>query len=386
MIRCLAVCFLALFLCFILRNSAAAQAFTLQQVMSAPFPSDLETAPVGGSFLWIYNQDGHRNIWVAEPSGSGYTLRRVTHDVADDGIEIGEISWTPDAQHIVYVRGGDLEFPERPSPNPALLPQGVQQDIWIVNADGTGTRMLAPGRNPVISTNGSAIAHILDDQIWTLDLRDSPAKPTQLFHGRGRPRSLTWSPNGQYLAWSSNRGDHAFIGVFSFATQMLAYLDPSTEIDIDPVWSPDSRQIAFIRIPPHTSGVTFKPRRTGVPWSIRIADVATGEGHQIWIAHGGPGSIFHGTESDHQLFWTADNRIVFPRGRHGLAASLLSPHQRWAGHRPYPRRLRRRLRYLQPRPPHPRLLLQPERYRPPPSLAGFRRPRFTPPAYPRRWT
>jgi len=156
------------------------------------------------------------------------------------------------------------------------------------------------------------MAYIDNDQVWTLDLRNPTAKPAQLFHGRGRPGSLTWSPNGQYLAWASGRGDHGFIGVFNFGTHMLSYLDPSTEIDHDPAWSPDSRSVAFLRLPSHTPGVDFRPHRSGPPWSIRIADVATGLGRQIWISHPGPGSVFRGVESGRPLFWAADNRIVFP--------------------------------------------------------------------------
>jgi hypothetical protein len=78
------------------------------------------------------------------------------------------------------------------------------------------------------------------------------------------------------------------------------------------VWSPDSKQIAFVRIPPDTSGVDFKPRRSAQPWSIRVADVKTGEGHPVWHAHEGQGSVFHGTETEQQLFWSAGGHIVFP--------------------------------------------------------------------------
>ena len=304
--------FAASLACLLPAPRAAAQGFTLEQVMSAPFASDLQASPAGGRFLWIANEQGRRNIYVAEPNGAAYSVHRVTSDNADDGIEIGDVAWTPDGQRVVFVRGGDFEFPERPPANPAMLPQGVEQDIWIVSAQGGDARMLAPGRAPAVSPDGSAIAFLDRDQVWTLDLRDPKAKPVQLFHGRGRPGSLAWSPDGRSLAFVSSRGDHAFIGLYTFAGPSLAYLDPSTEIDRDPIWSPDGRAIAFVRIPPGTGGVDFKPRRSGQPWSIRVVDVASGKGREVWRAHDGPGSLFRDTESGEQLFWTADDRIVFP--------------------------------------------------------------------------
>jgi dipeptidyl aminopeptidase/acylaminoacyl peptidase len=312
MMQRLAVCVCGFLLSAVGAAPAGAQSFTLQQVLSAPFSSGLQAAPAGGRFLWIANQEGRRNIWVAEASGSAYTVHRVTSDDADDGIDVGDIVWTPDGEHIIYVRGGDLEFPEKPSPNPALLPQGVEQDIWMVGVHGGDARKLAQGRAPAVSPDGNTIAFLSSDQIWTLDLRDAAAKPVQLFHGRGGLGSLEWSPDGKYLAFASRRGDHGFVGVYSFADQSLRYLDPSTEIDREPVWSPDSRAIAFVRIPPDTSGVDFKPQRSAQPWSIRVVDVATGEGHPVWHAHEGTGSVFHETESEHQLFWSAGGHIVFP--------------------------------------------------------------------------
>jgi len=84
------------------------------------------------------------------------------------------------------------------------------------------------------------------------------------------------------LAFGNARGDHSFIAVYDLATKQLRYLDPSVDRDSEPVWSADSKQIAFIRIPTSRVASAFGPKRIGDPWSIRMADVKTGTGREIW--------------------------------------------------------------------------------------------------------
>jgi dipeptidyl aminopeptidase/acylaminoacyl peptidase len=295
----------------------AAQTFTLPQVMSAPFSSELSASPKGQRFVWVSDQQGKRNLWLADSSGdSHYEAHALTRYDADDGLEIGDVVWAPDGGAVIYVRGGDFEFPEKPAPNPAMLKDGVEQDIWAVPVHGGEPHKLASGRAPAISPDGKTLAYLFKDQIWTLKLArdrvDSRFKPAPLFEGRGIPGSLAWSPDGSALAFVSRRGDHSFIGVFSFAANTLSYLDPGTEEDSEPTWSPDSSQIAFLRVPPDTTGIDFKPRRTAQPWSIRIVDIASGQSHEAWRGLEGKGSVFHDLATGSQLYWTADNRLVFP--------------------------------------------------------------------------
>jgi len=114
------------------------------------------------------------------------------------------------------------------------------------------------------------------------------------------------------LAFVSNRQDHSLIGVYDFAGHSLHYLDPSVDLDQSPVWSPDGTQIAFIRIPASEHERIFEPERTGVPWSIRVADAATGQGREVWKAQEGPGSVFRGVVSQNQLQWADGNLLIFP--------------------------------------------------------------------------
>lgn len=291
----------------------AEKQFTLQQVMSAPFNSDLVAAPKRNKFAWISNVEGRRNIWVAEPSGDGYASRAITNYTQDDGQEISGLQWSSDGESIVYVRGSDPDSSEKMSANPALVPQGVEQDVWLVSLDGGTPRKLGPGNSPAVSLRGDVVAWVLDGQIWSLNLKDADAKPAQLLHTQGTCGTLRWSPDGSALAFVSDRSSHSFVGVYSFAANTLEYLDPGTDHDRYPMWSPDGSQIAFVRVPYYKEESFDEPHRVaGQPWSIRIADVATGQGHLLWKADAGPGSFFQEIAGSYQVFWGADDHLVFP--------------------------------------------------------------------------
>ena len=64
-------------------GASAQQRFTLEQVMSAPFASDLVAARRGNSVAWIVNQCGARNVGGA--SGPSWQGRPLTTYRDDDG-------------------------------------------------------------------------------------------------------------------------------------------------------------------------------------------------------------------------------------------------------------------------------------------------------------
>jgi Tol biopolymer transport system component len=142
--------------------AAPTKSFTLEQIMSAPFPTDLTAAPKGGTVAWVLDQNGARNIWVAE--APDYKGRRLTNYRDDDGQEIAQIAWTPDGRSIVFVRGGDFET-FQDNPNPASLPEGVEQDIWIIPVSGGTPRKIAEGSQPAASPNGSQIAFLKKNEV-----------------------------------------------------------------------------------------------------------------------------------------------------------------------------------------------------------------------------
>src|SRR5437764_9650654 len=290
--------------------------FTIDRAMSPPFPDELVAAPGrSGAVAWVFNARGARNIWVAAPPD--YRGKAVTTYSDDDGQELADLRWTPDARAIVYARsGGPNQKGEYP--NPHSLVTGVEQAVWVAAATGGAPRRVGEGHSPAVSPKGDRVAFLRHGQVWWASLSDTAAQPEQLMHVRGSARSLRWSPDGARLAFVSDRDDHAFIAVYDVATKALRFLDPSVDSDGEPAWSPDSRRIAFLRIPAGADGLPFTPQRAGQPWSIRVVDLASGGGgRQVWIADTGRGSVFREIVAPNQIQWGAGERLVFPWEKDG---------------------------------------------------------------------
>ena len=288
--------------------------FTLRQVLSAPFPSGLTPAPQGGRVAWVYNDRGVRNIWVAEKQPDGtYRSRAVTHYTGDDGQDAGDLSWAPAGDALFYTRGGSLEG--GPPVNPTSLAAGAPpQEVWAVSVQGGPPREVGAGHSPTASPAGAQLAFLAGGQIWTAPLNGGPA--TQLLHDRGDDSALIWSPDGTRLAFVSTRTDHSLVGVFDVGAHNITWMHPSLDTDFGPEWSPDGKHLAFVRSPAGTA-VDFLPHPQGTPWSIWVCDPASGEGHAIWTANSGPGSVFHDVLNGRSLIWAAGDRLVFPWERTG---------------------------------------------------------------------
>src|SRR5437764_969532 len=83
----------------------AAQSFTLEQVTSSPFPSELVVSKRGDRLAWAFDAEGKRNIWMAE--GPAWSSRQLTHYDRDDGGELTDLVFAPGGNLIAYARGAE---------------------------------------------------------------------------------------------------------------------------------------------------------------------------------------------------------------------------------------------------------------------------------------
>jgi dipeptidyl aminopeptidase/acylaminoacyl peptidase len=287
---------------------------SIDTLMATPFPTDLVAAPSGGAIAWVSSNSGVHNILTAE--GPDHKWRAVTTYTGDDGLWITDLNFTSDAKTLVYVRG-DGANRQGESPNPAQLQDGTDQAVFAVPVAGGAPKRLGAGSGPVPSPRGQRVAWVSRGQIWSADLSSTEA-PARLVNARGGASALAWSPDGSMIAFSSGRGTHSYIGVFTLASRELRYIDPSLDRDSTPVWSPDGSRIAWIRQFAAPRPPMFSPRRTvEEPFSLRVADVKTGMARQVWKGDKGYGSAFQGVVSDSQLYWGAGDRLVFPWEKDG---------------------------------------------------------------------
>lgn len=295
-----------------LTTCLSAQSFTIEQILNAPFPTELTASPIGKQVAWVFNQQGERNIWIQD--SPDMPPRQLTSYQGDNGQEISSLSFTPDGKNIIFVRGGAPNAAGE-VPNPAALQEVVERAIFILNIENKSIKKLASGYYPRLSPKGDILAYLSGGQVWTVRL-DS-LKPSKLFQSRGSQSTIRWSPDGTKIAFVSGRNDHNFIGTYHLQTKAVHFLAPSTDFDNYPVWSPDSKQIAFVRIRVDRDALIFEPKREALPWSIWVAEVEIGKGRKIWEAKKGRGSHFfsnalNSSSPENPIYWTGDNYLIFP--------------------------------------------------------------------------
>jgi len=184
------------------------QSFTLEQVLSAPFPSDLTAAKSVPRVAWVLDEKGKRNIYVAE--APDFKARRLTSYLEEDGQELSSLEFSADGNTIVYTRGAGKNRAGQ-SPNPTSNPAGQEQAVFQILWLGGDPQKIDTGHGAQIS-NRKICAYTRDGELWLASL-DGKEKPVQLV-ARGTNSDQRWSPDGSKLAFVSVRGDHSFIGIY----------------------------------------------------------------------------------------------------------------------------------------------------------------------------
>jgi len=327
---------LATVLLLSLSIGAAQDRFSIEKVLSAPFPSSLVSAKKADRIAWIEFERGMRNVYTA--AGPGYKPKRLTDYMEDEGNDLTGLSISDDGSLVLFIRG---HRPNRDGwvANPASNPDGSEQVAWAVKTKGGKPfRVVATG-NPELSPDGNWALFVENGQIHQSPVvaggRGGRSGGTPLFKTWGSNGNPEWSPDGKKIAFVSDRRDHSYIGIYDRQSRKITYLAPGVDRDTSPSWSSDSRNVTFLRRPGLPFARIVAPaqqqgfrrpvagreqedrqnRRPGLEDSkfagghtieIWVAEVETGAGRKIWSSPADDEDF----ETIISIEWAGDN-IVF---------------------------------------------------------------------------
>jgi len=171
----------------------------------------------------------------------GTDQTRITNSVTHDG----RPAWSPDGARIAFQRVCGTRC----------------QDIWVMNADGSGQTNLTNDTAPNHPTNGNAVwspdgtkiafhrTHS-DTNVEIYVMNPNGSGLTQLTSAGINYRSPDWSPDGAKIAFDCGPAGTADICVMNAnGSGQTNLTNGSRGVTSDPVWSPDGTKIAFIADP-----------------------------------------------------------------------------------------------------------------------------------------
>jgi serine/threonine protein kinase/Tol biopolymer transport system component len=236
--------------------------------------------------LAVVKTERQANVWVA-PAGDASRARPIT---SGSGKNDGEVAFAPDGTKIIYKSNASGD-----------------QDLWVVNADGSNQRQLTANARvngyPSVSPDGRHIVFMSDrngvPHIWRMNVDGSDQR--QLSNGSGE-QSPQFSPDGRWVVYRK---------AFGKATAWKVPADGGEPVQLSdkystyPTVSPDSKLVAYFY------------RDENAPWRIAVAPLEGGEPLKTFDL---PATFWH------PLHWTPDGRaLAYIDTRGGVSNIVAQP-------------------------------------------------------------
>lgn len=307
-------------------SGAGTAAAPVAAYLGAPLVQQPTVSADGRSYAFAAREGPARTIYFGRV---GQAPKELVRYGDDDGQELSDLAVSPGGMLVAYVRGG------RPNakgdiPNPRLLAEPPQRQLWIADTSTGERELLGDGAEPQFSPDGNRLVWLTERGVMSAALvRDRGGSTVPVAMGpllAGAASTLRFSPDSGRLAFE--RAGH--IQIFDVASgSLVAVPRPADANDAGPAWSPDGAHVAFRR----TTGA--QPPRLGdgyageyvatQPWEIRVADARTGTSNRVWQARPGIGSAWYALDQDptgtgttaDQLLWSANGSLIFVWERDG---------------------------------------------------------------------
>jgi serine/threonine-protein kinase len=197
--------------------------------------AQLRVSPDGTKLAYAVGPGTHFDIWVRDLTS------RVQQRLPTGGSRNWPLAWSPDSRWLTFSSDRDQ----------------ANSNIYRLAADGSGEpERLAPSdRSQSVASWSSdgVIAYLEGGDIWVLR-PDSTPRP--FFTSDASERFATFSPDGRWLAYTSNRSGRSEVYV-------RPYPGPEPAIPISPdggsnvAWSRDGRQLYYLQRADNPAGLVL---------------------------------------------------------------------------------------------------------------------------------
>lgn len=217
-------------------GGAPAPLTTIEGSVSSP-----RLSPDGKKIAFFSSGDEGLGLWVVNTDGSGKKrLTSLEKSNAYLGMRGNELSWSPDGQTLAYNAAGPRHYPNDPTP----LTPPTGNDVMVVER--------------LLYKTFYYYSDLRRTYVWLISA--GGGEPRQIAFGDYDYHSISYSPDGKWIACVSNRtGKDDFnanndICLLSTEGKEMVQLTDTIGPEYAPAWSPDGERLLYLgRLRDHRS-------------------------------------------------------------------------------------------------------------------------------------